>query len=136
MKYKYWLVLLLKIGISIALIALLVLPYAFALKFTGIEDNADWGYLFVWEDETLVFMFVPFLLFWIWYLLSPKSWQIKILLFLSFFYMGNSMGSIVMPMQDFAPSAGVILAGSLFPCLVLLYFLTRKKKTVIPLRQN
>lgn len=136
MKYKYWLGLLLKIGISMTLIALLVLPYAFTLKFTGVEDNADWGYLFVWEDELLILMFAPFLLLWGWYLLSKKSWQILILLFLSFFYMGNSMGSIVMPMQDFAPSAGVILAGSLFPCLVLLYFLTRKKKAAIPLQQN
>lgn len=136
MRFKYGLVLLSKIYISIALIALLVLPYAFTLKFTGVEDNADWGYLFVWEDELLILMFAPFLLLWGWYLLSKKSWQILILLFLSFFYMGNSMGSIVMSIPDFAPSAGVILAGSLFPCLVLLYFLTRKKKTAMPLQQN
>lgn len=131
MKYKYWIVLLLKIGISMALIALLVLPYAFTLKFTGVEDNADWGYLFVWEDELLILMFVPFLLLWVWYLLNRKNWQIMILLFLSFCYFGNSLGSAIIPLQDFVPSAGILLAASLFPFTLFLYFLTRKKKTVV-----
>lgn len=131
MKYKYWLVLLMEIGISIALIALLVLPYAFTLKFTGVEDNADWGYLFVWEDELLILMFVPFLLLWVWYLLSRKNWQIMILLFLSFCYFGNSFGSAIIPLQDFVPSAGILLAASLFPLTLFLYFLTRKKKTAV-----
>lgn len=131
MKYKYWLVLLLEIGISIAFIALLVLPYAFTLKFTGVEDNADWGYLFVWEDELLILMFVPFLLLWVWYLLSRKNWQIMILLFLSFCYFGNSFGSAIIPLQDFVPSAGILLAASLFPLTLFLYFLTRKKKTAV-----
>lgn len=131
MKYQYWLVLLLKIGISITLIALLVFPYAFTLKFTGVEDNADWGYLFVWEDETLILMFIPFLLLWVWYLLSRKNWQIMILLFLSFCYLGNSFGSAIIPLQDFVPSAGIFLAAGLFPCLVCLYFLIRKKNTAV-----
>lgn len=59
MKYQYWFVLLLKIFISVVVISLTFLPYAFTLKFTGIEDNADWGYLYLWEDETLLVMFVP-----------------------------------------------------------------------------
>lgn len=131
MKYKYWLVLLLKIFISVVVISLMFLPYAFTLKFTGVEDNAEWGYLYLWEDEVLLMMFVPFFLLWPWYLLQKKKWQIVILSLLSFFYLGNSLGSLALPMQDFIPSAGIILAGSLFPCMVLLYFLTRKKKTAV-----
>lgn len=131
MKYQYWFVLLLKIFISVVVISLTFLPYAFTLKFTGIEDNADWGYLYLWEDETLLVMFVPFFLLWPWYLLQKEKWQIIILLFLSFCYLGNSLGSLAMLMQDFAPSAGVFLAASLFPFTLFLYFLTRRKKTAV-----
>lgn len=131
MKYQYRLVLLLKIFISIALIALLLLPYAVTLNFTGIEDHAEWGYLYLWEDELLIFMYVPFYILWPWYLLQKKKWQIAILLLLSFFYLGNSLGNLAIPFQDFMPSAGILLAASLFPCTLFLYLLTKKKKTAV-----
>lgn len=131
MKYQYRLVLLLKTFISIALIALLLLPYAVTLHFTGIEDYAEWGYLYLWEDELLIFMYVPFYILWPWYLLQKKKWQIVILLLLSFFYLGSGLGNLAIPLQDFMPSAGILLAASLFPSTLFLYFFTRKKKIAV-----
>ncbi len=130
MKYRYWLVLLLKLYISIALIALLILPYAVTLYFTGVEDNAIWDDLVVWEDELLILIYAPFFILWPWYLFQKKKWQLICLLGLSFCYMGNNAGNVILLTQDFAPSAGIFVAASLFPPALLLYLLTSKKKTV------
>ncbi len=131
MKVKHWLTLLLKSYVSIALFALLILPYASSLDFTGIEDYATWADLFIWEDEIILLMYVPFFVLWPCYLVAKRKWQLTCLLFLTFCYMGNNAGLLFLPIPDFVPGPGLVLATTFFPPVLLLYLLTRKKNTAV-----
>lgn len=66
LKIKYWFILLLKGYVSTAIIALMALPYAVSLDFTGVEDYSEWADLFIWEDEIILLMYVPFFVLCTW----------------------------------------------------------------------
>lgn len=117
--------------ITLTLAGSLILPSASVFSPGWVITETElWVKVYVWSDVTLLLIYAPIYMSWLFFLLT-KSGRIKkavkrIMLVLSIIVFLNALAGITMPIQDYSPELGLVCSIVLTPLLILLFFSTDK----------
>lgn len=108
-------------AVNLVYTLLLFIPYCEV--YTPWQSD-EWTKIFVYTNDGSLMIFSPFAILWIFFQITKNSKLKKLAkwlcLIITAFYFLGTLGTLLMPIQDYIPKIGSILLLSLFPLIALM----------------